>query len=129
MTYATRAGKSQATTAGRQVLFENLYTTNSAFTVALTITPATNVSVYAVEEQVLPGLTFANFSTSGVFDAINRKITRFWIFFRPAASTALNSLPHCSLQILSIRLAPLGQRTVANSLEHRKELNLSSAVG
>jgi len=52
----------------------NLFTTNSAFTVALTITPAANVSVYAVEEQVLPGLNVANFSTSGVFDAINRKI-------------------------------------------------------
>src|SRR5438445_7962185 len=44
----------------------NLFTTDSPFTVALTITPASNVSVYAVEEQVLPGLTFANFTTSGV---------------------------------------------------------------
>jgi len=52
----------------------NLYTVNVPFTVTLTITPATSVSVYAAEERILPGLTVTNLSTSGVFDPINKKI-------------------------------------------------------
>ena len=52
----------------------NVFAPHVPFTVTLTITPAADVSVYAVEEQVPPGLAVGSFSLGGVFDAINQKI-------------------------------------------------------
>ena len=64
----------------------NCYATNSPCTVTLTVTPASGVSVYAVEEQVLPVLSVGNFSTGGALDKINNKI-KWGPFFDNSART------------------------------------------
>jgi hypothetical protein len=52
----------------------NRFAANVPFTVTVAVTPATNVTVYAAEEELPAGWTARNFSTSGVLDPINGKV-------------------------------------------------------
>ena len=52
----------------------NIYTSNVLFTVTLTVSPATYVNVYAVEDQIPNGWKATNFSNGGIFDVINSKV-------------------------------------------------------
>lgn len=64
----------------------SIYTNNTPFTVSLTVTPASSVGVYAVEDQIPFGWTATNFSTSGAFDSINNEV-KYGPFFDNSART------------------------------------------
>lgn len=53
----------------------NVYTAGAPFTVTLTITPASSVEAYAVQDQIPEGWTATNYSDNGgAFDAVNNEV-------------------------------------------------------